>query len=77
MQFTVIDFNFAIDKNWIYMLNDAKGDTFYILNAESYKKLDLKTPITKKHLDYYDKGSVIVGAAKEFGGNKIIISILE
>ncbi|MDP9080020.1 MAG: hypothetical protein M3O71_21550 [Bacteroidota bacterium] len=77
MKLTITDTNFTNSKDWIFKLSDIDSNSYFVMNAEYYKHLDLKSPITKKHLDYFDKGLVIEAQIKTFDDIKVVVSILE
>ena len=77
MKLKIIDTNFKNDADWLFKLADQEGVIYYILENDFYRQLKIKTPVTKKHLDYYDKGTTIEAETKENGSRKIVIDILE
>lgn len=56
MRLKIVQVNFGLKYPWIYKLNDEHLDEFYIMNEEYYKTHKMKSPITKKELDSYDRG---------------------
>jgi hypothetical protein len=44
------------------------------MNEQFYKNHNLESPITKKELDYYDRGLWISSTAKEIDGKFIVVS---
>lgn len=74
MRLRIIETNFTIKFDWLFKLADESGSNFYIMNKQFYKKHNLKSPITKKELDYYDRGQWISSPAKEIDGKFIVVS---
>jgi hypothetical protein len=77
MELTITDTNFSNNTAWVFKLKDKDSNVFYIMNVDFYRKLKRESPITKKHLDYYDKGTVIQAETKEYEAKKVVVDILE
>ena len=78
MRLEVSDTNFFINSdNWIFKLKDDQGASFYILTSIEYSKLNIKSPITKRHLDFYDKGVIINAEVRQIDSKNIVIAILD
>lgn len=75
MRLRIVETNFTTNYNWLYKLDDENGNDFYIMNESFYKNHNLKSPITKKELDYYDRGQWITASIEQIEGNKIVVSI--
>lgn len=75
MRLRITEVNFTTEHDWLFKLTDESGDAFYIMNESFYKKQNLKSPITKKELDYYDKGQWINVYVKEIDSKNIVVSI--
>lgn len=75
MRLKIIDVNFTNDHDWVFKLQDEKGNHFFIMNQLFYKAHGLKSPITKKELDSYDKGQWINVILKEVAGKIIVIDL--
>ena len=56
MRLRVIDVNFTTEFEWIFKLSDDKRNIAFIMNEIFYKAHKMKSPISKKELDYFDKG---------------------
>jgi hypothetical protein len=74
MRLRIIDTNFTTKFDWIFKLTSESGINFYIMNEQFYKNHNLEGPITKKELDYYDRGLWISSTAKEIDGKFIVVS---
>jgi hypothetical protein len=77
MKLTITDTNFSNDQDWLFKLKDEGDNVFYILNAEHYRQLDLKSPITLKQLHYCYRGNEIEAEATEYDTRKIVTSVFE
>jgi hypothetical protein len=73
MRLKIIATNFTTEHEWIFKLVDENNYIFYIMDDPFYKKHNLKSPITKKELDYYDKGQWINAYALEIENKNIVI----
>lgn len=74
MRLRIIDTNFTTKFDWLFKLADESGSNFYIMTEQFYKNHNLESPITKKELDYYDRGQWISSTAKEINGKLIVVS---
>ena len=74
MRLRITDTNFTTKFDWLFKLADEKGQDFYIMDESFYKQHNLKSPITRKELDYYDRGQWITASVKEIGGKNIVVS---
>jgi hypothetical protein len=74
MRLRIIDTNFTTKFDWLFKLADESGSNFYIMNEQFYKNHNLKSPITKKELDYYYIGQWITSPAKQIDGKFIVVS---
>lgn len=75
MRLKIIDVNFTDGQDWIFKLQDEEGNHFFIMNYFFYKEHGLKSPVTKKELDSYDKGQWINVILKEVAGKIIVIDL--
>jgi|GEM_PF-2043598 len=75
MKLLIVDTNFYNDKDWIFKLTDDDNSIYYILDTTFYKDLGIETPISKKHLDSYDKGRIINAEVDELSGRNIVTLI--
>lgn len=73
MRLKIIETNFTDEHEWLFQLSDGVGNLFYIMAEPFYKNNGLKSPITKRELDYYDKGQWIGAAIKEIAGKNIVV----
>jgi translation elongation factor P/translation initiation factor 5A len=71
----IIDTNFTTKHDWLFKLSDENGNDFYIMNQAFYKSHNLKSPITKKELDYYDRGQWITATTVQINDKRIVTSI--
>ena len=55
MRLRITNTNFTTKHDWLFKLADENGNDFYVMNKVFYEKHNLKSPITKKELDYIIK----------------------
>jgi hypothetical protein len=77
MTLTIIDSNFTTNSDWLFKLADKEHNVFYILNAQYYREIGLRSPIMGKHLHYYFKGGTIEAGVTEFKAKRIVTSVFE
>ncbi len=75
MRLRIIDTNFTTRHDWLFKLVDENGNDFYIMSGAFYKSHNLKSPITKKELDYYDRGQWITASVEQIDGKGIVVSV--
>lgn len=75
MRLRITDTNFTTKFNWLFKLSDENGNIFYIMNESFYKSHSLKSPITKKELDYFDRGQWINAHIDLFDGKGVVVEI--
>ena len=75
MRLRITEVNFTTEHDWLFKLIDEIGDVFYIMDEPFYKKHNLKSSITKKELDYYDKGQWINVSVKKIDSKNIVVSL--
>ena len=75
MKLRIADTNFTTRHDWLFKLADENGNDFYIMNEAFYKNHNVKSPITKKELDYYDKGQWITASVVQIDGKGIVVSV--
>jgi translation elongation factor P/translation initiation factor 5A len=75
MRLRITDMNFTTRHDWLFKLIDENGNDFYIMNEAFYKNHNLKSPITKKELDYYDRGQWITASVEQINGKGIVVSV--
>ena len=75
MRLKIVDINFTTKHDWLFKLVNENGNNFYIINESFYKNRNFKSPITKKELDYYDRGQWITASAEQIDGKGIVVSI--
>jgi hypothetical protein len=75
MRLKITDINFTNEYNWIFKLSDGINE-YYILTNDFYEKMRIKTPISKKELDYLDIGQSILCEIKDFEDIKIVTKIV-
>ena len=75
MRLRIIDANFTTKHDWLFKLVDENGNDFYIMNESFYKNHNFKSPITKKELDYYDKGQWVAASVEHIDGKGIVVSV--
>lgn len=74
MMLTITGTNFTTSFDWLFKLSDDKGDDFYIMDNKFYKSHKIKDIITKKELDYFDKGTVINCVVEEIDGKNVVVN---
>lgn len=74
MRLKIIDVNFTNDKNWLFKFSDSFSE-YFVMNDSFYERNGLKSPVTKKELDYLDVGTSILCESKEIDGIKVILKI--
>jgi len=74
MMLTIVDSNFTTHFDWLYKLSDGQKKEFYIMGNNFYKSHKIKDPITKRELDYLDKGSVLNCVVEDINGKNIVVS---
>ena len=77
MKLEISDCHFLNDSDWLFKLKDDQGDIFYILNSIEYSKLNIKSPITRRQLDSYDKGVIINAEVRLIASKNIVVAILD
>jgi translation elongation factor P/translation initiation factor 5A len=75
MRLRIIETDFTAHNGWVFKLVNESGNDFYIMDDAYYKKHSLKSPITKKELDYYDKGLWINASVVQIEGDSIVIGV--
>ncbi|SMC75485.1 hypothetical protein [Pedobacter africanus] len=72
----ITEVNFTTKENWLFRLVDDEKNEYYIMNQLFYEAQNLKSPITKRELDQYDKGYIIKALIKQFDNKNVVIEIL-
>jgi len=75
MKLKITNTNFTTNYDWLFKLSDENGDDFYIMNEHFYKNRHLKSPVTRKELDYFDKGQWVNANAEVIDGLNVIIGL--
>ncbi len=75
MRLRITKTNFTIRYDWLFELTNEEGDVFFIMNEIFYKMHNLKSPISKKELDYLDKGQWIKATVKQIDGINVVTSL--
>ena len=75
MRLRITDTNFTTRHDWLFKLADENGNDFYIMNEAFYKNHNFKSKITKKELDYYDRGQWITASVEQIEGKGIVVSV--
>jgi hypothetical protein len=75
MRLRITNTNFTVRYDWLFELSDENGSLFYIMNDIYYKSHNLKSPITKKELDYFDKGQWLTATVEQIDGKGIVVSV--
>ncbi|MBP7470636.1 MAG: hypothetical protein KA782_06060 [Flavobacterium sp.] len=75
MRLRIIETNFTTKYNWLFKLFDENENDFYIMNQSFYESQNLKSPITKKELDNYDRGQWITAVVRLIDDRRIVVEI--
>ena len=75
MRLRIIETNFTTKYNWLFKLFDENENDFYIMNQSFYESQNLKSPITKKELDNYDRGQCITAVVRLIDDRRNIVKI--
>lgn len=76
MKLEIIETNFTTIKPWIFKLKDWNDAFYFIMNSDFYSNNNLASPITKKELDYLDKGYKINVLVREINDLNVVISFV-
>ena len=75
MRLRIIATNFTTKYEWLFKLYDENANEYFIMTEGFYKKHKLKTPITKRELDYLDKGQWIKASYEQIVGLNVVLTI--
>lgn len=75
MRLRIIETNFTTKHNWLFKLFDENENDFYIMDQSFYESQNLKSPITKKELDNYDRGQWITAVVRLIDDRGIVVEI--
>jgi len=75
MRLKIIDVNFTTRYDWVFKLADETNNIFFIMNESYYKKRNKNSPISKKELDYYDRGQWINVFTENIDGLGIVVKV--
>jgi hypothetical protein len=75
MRLQIIDTNFTNNFDWLFMLSNEHGGKFYIMNQIFYSDNKLKSPITKKELDNFDRGTWINAIVEHIDDKDVVVQI--
>ena len=75
MRLRIIETNFTTKYNWLFKLFDENENDFYIMDQSFYESQNLKSPITKKELDNYDRGQWITAVVRLIDDKGIVVEI--
>ena len=75
MRLRIIETNFTSKYNWLFKLVDENENDFYIMDQSFYESQNLKSPITKKELDNYDRGQWITAVVRQIDDRRIVVEI--
>ena len=75
MRLRIIETNFTTKYDWLFRLIDQHNEIYYIMDDKFYRNHNIKSPITKQHLDSFDKGSSINAIVREINGKKIVLQV--
>lgn len=73
--FTIKEINFTNGKPWLFKLIDLSGNVSYIMDMHFYKENGMKSPITKRELDFLNVGHVVKGETIEISGTRVLTQI--
>lgn len=75
MRLKITDTNFTTKYDWLFKLTDYNDEVYYIMDEFFYRKYNMKTPITRLHLDSFDKGQSINATIREINNRKIVVEL--
>jgi hypothetical protein len=75
MKLRIIETNFTTKYNWLFKLFDENENAFYIMDQSFYESHNLRSPITKKELDNYDRGQWITAVVQLIDNRGIVVEI--
>ena len=75
MRLRIIETNFTTKYNWLFKLFDENENDFYIMNQSFYESQNLKSPITKKELNNYDRGQWITAVVRLIDDRRVVVEI--
>lgn len=75
MRLRIIETNFTTKYNWLFKLFDENENDFYIMNQSFHESQNLKSPITKKELDNYDRGQWITAVVRLIDDRRVVVEI--
>lgn len=76
MRLKITQTNFTTEQDWLFQLIDTDGNNCFIMDNPFYKRYGLKSPVTKKELDSWDKGYWISATVAEIEGKRIIVELI-
>jgi hypothetical protein len=77
MRLRIVEMDYTTSKSGIYKLQNDRGEVAFIMEDFFYKRLDMKNPINKSHLDYFEVGLWIDAQIKEIDGKNIVFNIFK
>lgn len=75
MRVKVTEVNFTSDKSWIFKFIDSKKVEYIALDSNSYRALNINSPLNKMHLDSLDLNSSVIIEFTEHSGKNIVTKI--
>ena len=75
MRLKIVNVNFTTKENWLFKLTDENCNNFFIMQSPFYKDHKLSSPISKKELDFYDKGCWINAIVEQIDGYNVVVGL--
>jgi hypothetical protein len=76
MNLRVSNVNFTNEFDWLFKLVDFEKNEFLIMNDYFYKRNNMKSPISRIHMDSLDIGQTINCNFKIINETKIVTSFI-
>jgi hypothetical protein len=76
MRLRITETNFTANYNWIFKLSSEQWQEAFIMNSDFYKARNMKSPISKRELDYLDKGYWLKCEVKDIEGILVVTNII-
>lgn len=73
MKAKIVDTSFTKSTKWLFKAEANNGVIYYIFNKDEYKKLKLKSPVKRWHIDSLMIGDTIDMKFEEINGENVVI----
>jgi hypothetical protein len=72
MRLKISEVNFTNKYRWIFKLTSPEGQLCYIMNDAFYKKHNRKSPLSRKQIEYLDKGQWISASVEKIEDLEVV-----